>query len=319
MISIYCSVWATSICIALTNLLSAQEDKANADKLAPIARQLAGLHNMLSVQRSLSLVALESGHVEPGFGHDGSPRFTGIFKLFYKGDRFLYNVEFIDSKAPTYNQVESFDGEHYAHLNRNGGIFSISSQSFVNDVVMSQGHVMFMPFLFLQSRFSKDAFPQLSYRQLTNEDDWRNVLTSIPSTSGVEEVTVENQKYLKVTKIGKNVDPVSDQPCVFDVFFAKRFNWYPMKWERRLTTGKIVTSYSVEELGFIESATGEDIPYPKVSVLNHYQDSKLRDTERIEVKQIRFDSVSDGDLSIDPASASLIRDIDRGINIKVPK
>ena len=115
------------------------------------------------------------------------------------------------------------------------------------------------------------------------------------------------------------VDPVSGQACVFDVYFAKSSHWYPMKWERRLVTGNIVTSYAVEELGFIKMENGENIPYPKISVLKHYQDGKLRDTERLEVQQISFDTVRDADVSIDPASVRLIRDLDSGAKIQVAK
>jgi hypothetical protein len=315
MLSLKDFILAGATCVMLITPSNAQEEKAVADKAAPIARQLACLHKILSAQTSLSLIALESGHVEPGFGHDALPDFTGTLKLLYKGNRFLYDVNFSGSTA--YSQVESFDGEQYAHLNRNGGLLSISTKRFVNDVVMCQGHVFFMPFLFLESGFSADAFTQLSYVQLCNKDDWTHL--SLSSTSGVEEVTLDDQTYLKIASIGKNIDPVSDKACVFNVFFSKRFNWYPMKWERRLLTGEIVTSYSVEELGSIKMENGGSIPYPQISVLKHYRDNALRDTERLEVQQISFGSVSDDDIAIDPASANFIRYLDTGVKIKVPK
>jgi hypothetical protein len=132
-------------------------------------------------------------------------------------------------------------------------------------------------------------------------------------------VSLEDGPYLKISKIGKSIDPGSEQPCVFDVFFAKKFNWYPMKWERRLLTGDLVTSYSVEELGFVRLKSGDNIPYPKISVIKNYQGNKLRDTERVEVKQIGFDSVSDDDVAFDPTTANVIHDVDDGEGIKVPK
>jgi len=255
----------------------------------------------------------------PGFGHDDSPDFTGTFQLFYKGDRFLYSVDFIGAKGTIYDRAETFDGDCYKSYDRRGETLTVSSKRFLNDIVMCQGHALFMPFLFLQSAFSKDAFAQLSYAQLTSKEDWENALVSIPPTSVVQEVTLENQSYLKVTGIGKNIDPASDGECLFDVYFAKGSNWYPTKWERRLLSGVVVASYSVDEIGLVQLESGESIPYPKRAIQKHYTDGKLRDTERIEVKQISFDSVSDEDLAIDATPAKYIRDLDNGGKLKAVK
>ena len=122
-----------------------------------------------------------------------------------------------------------------------------------------------------------------------------------------------------MTGIGKNVDPGSDRECLFDVYFAKGSNWYPTKWERRLLSGVMVASYSVEEIGFVQLESGESIPYPKRAILKHYTDGKLRDTERIEIKQISFDSVNDDDLSIDATSAKYVRDLDNGGKLRTVK
>ena len=300
-------------------LSAQQQDKEVAERVAPVARQLAGWHHLLAARKSLSLVALKTGHVEPGFGHDDSPDFTGTFQLFYKGDRFLYSVDFIGAKGTIYDRAETFDGDCYKSYDRRGETLTVSSKRFLNDIVMCQGHALFMPFLFLQSAFSKDAFAQLSYAQLTSKEDWENALVSIPPTSIVQEVTLENQSYLKVTGIGKNIDPASDGECLFDVYFAKGSNWYPTKWEGRSLSGVVVASFSVDEIGLVQLESGESIPYPKRAIQKHYTDGKLRDTERIEVKQISFDSVSDEDLAIDATPAKYIRDLDNGGKLKAVK
>jgi hypothetical protein len=310
-------VLVIAIYAALTPPLFAQEEQAVADKVAPVAQQLVAVHRLLSGRTSLSLVAVEAGHVEPGFNRD--PEFAATTKLFYKGDRFLYDWEFTGPKGPINSRVESYDGEHYESLGRRGGMLTISSKPFLYDIVMCRRHTLFNPFLFLQSAFSTEAYAQLSYNQLTKKDDWTNALASLPSTSRIEEVNSENESYLKISGIGKSIDPNSEQPSVFDVYFAKKFNWYPMKWDRRLLNGDLITSYSVEELDFVRLAGGENIPYPRVSVVKNYVDKRLRDTERIEVKQISFGSVSDDALSIDPASANVIYDQDKGVRINVPK
>ena len=296
--------------LALTRPLSAQEDKGGAEKLAPITQHLAGLHHTLAAHKSLSMVVLETGHVELGFGHDDSPDFTGTFQLFYKGGRFRYSVDYVGAKGTTYNRDESFDGDSYKSYDRLAETLTVASKRFLNDIVMCRGHAFFTPFLFLQSAFQKDVFAQLSYDGLTNKDDWEKALTSLPPTVVVEEVSLENQSYLKVAGIGKNIDPASDAECLFDVYFAKAPDWYPMKWERRLLAGGIACSYSVEEIGFVQLESGERIPYPRKAILKQYHDGKLRDTERIEVKQIGFDSVGDDDLTIDASSAKYLRDLD---------
>ncbi len=304
-------IWVSGILFLLLGSLEAQESKEAFEKVAPVYRELTSLHERLSVQRSLSLAAVATGHVEPGFAPAEAAGFTGTFKLFYKGDRFLYDVEFTGPKGPTYSQVEYFDGRNYGHLNRIGGRLSRSAKPFLYDVVMSQGHIFFMPFTFLQSGFRSEAFLQLSYERLTKKDDWIDARRLLSEKSKIEEVAMDNEPCLKLTNIGVNIDPVSELPCTFDVYFAKSLNWYPKRWERRLSTGVMVTSYSVEEVGFIKTMDGTDIPYPKVSILNHYREDKLRDTERLEVKQINFDTVTDEDLTIDPATANHILDLDK--------
>ncbi len=313
-------VLAGMICVALVQSLKAQENQAVAEKVAPVARQLVDLQERLSKKKSLSVFAIASGRVEPGFGRDDAPNFTATFKLFYQGKRFLYDVEFIDSKGPTYSQVNSFDGERYSLLNRKGEVLSISSKGF-NHIVMCDWHVLFMPFQFLQSAVRMHPLAQLSYEHWINKDDWRNALASIPATSAVEEMEVEGQQCLKVSGIGKHIeDPIASRECVFDVYFAKKADWYPMRWERRsVATGELVTSYAVEELGFIEAEGGERIPYPRKSAVKKYKENKLRDTSRLEVLQIGFDSVSDEDLTIDPSSVSYIRDVDKGTRIKISR
>lgn len=319
MTSLQACLLVGAVGLALTRPLSAQEDKGVAEKLAPITLQLAGLHHTLAARKSLSLVVLKTGHVEQGFGHDDSPDFTGTFQLFYKGDRFLYSVDYIGAKGAIYNRAESFDGESYKSFDRLAETLTVASKRFLNDIVMCRGHASFTPFLFLQSAFQKDVFAQLSYDGLTNKDDWEKALTSLPSTAVVEEVSLENQSYVKVAGIGKNIDPSSDAECLFDVYFAKAHDWYPMKWERRLLAGGIASSYSVEEISFIQLESGERIPYPKRAVLKQYHDGKLRDTERIEVKQIGFDSVSDDDLTMDASAAKYVRDLDAGGKLRPVK
>lgn len=293
--------------VVLSGPVRAQDGKTVAAEVAPVARQLVEWQHFLAARRSLSLVALKTGHVEPGFGRDDAPDFTGTFQLFYKGDRFLYSVDYIGGK---YDRAESFDGESYKSFDRLGAVITVSSKRFLNDIVMCQGHAFFMPFLFLQSGFRKDVFAQLTYDQLTDHDDWAGALAGLPPTATVQEVILENQAYLKVAGFGKNIDPASDKECLFEVYFGRASNWYPMKWERRSLTGVMVASYAVEEIGFVHLESGESIPYPKRAIHKHYIDGKLRDTERIEVKQISFDSVGDEDLIIDTTSAKFMRNLD---------
>lgn len=303
-------ILASVIGMALITPSKAQDDKAAVEKLAPIVLQLGGWHDIMAARKSLSIVAVKIGHVEPGFGHDGSPDFTGTFQLFYQGDRFLYSVEFIGGKGTNYNRAESFDGDRYKTFDRQSGTLTISAKPFQNDIVMCQGHPLFMPFLFLQSGIRKDPFTQLSYQRLTNKEDWNNALTPFPRAARVEDVNLGGRSYLKVAGIGGNIDPSSDGECLFDVYFAQDRDWYPIKWERRLLTGNIAASYSVEELGFLKLDGGKSIPYPKKAILKHYKEGKLRDTERFEIMQISFDAVNDEDLSIDATPTKVIRDLD---------
>lgn len=314
----YC-ILASSICIVLLPASPAQEKKPVPEKAAPILRQLADWQSVLAAQESLSLVATESGRLEPDFDPDVPREFTATFKLSYKGKRFLYTYDFYGPKGLISGADESFDGERYARLDHRGRTLSICSKRFVNDIVMCQGHIFFLPFLFLQSGTRKDAFYQLTYEHLTSKDDWANALASFSTPSVVEEVEVEGRPYLKATNLGESVDSYTKETSVFDVYFDKATNGYPMKWERRSPTGVPVSSYTVEELGYIKLGSGETIPYPKIAVRKHFKDGKLRDTERIEMKEIGFNSVSDDIFSIDPASANSIVDGDKGVRIKVPK
>jgi hypothetical protein len=298
--------------------LMAQENRKNQDlieKIAPISQQLADWHRLLSAQKSLSLVTVELGHVEPGFGHDDDPGFTATTKVFYKGDRFLYDVDFVGGKGTINSRVENFDGARYACLSRLGeGTLEVSSKPFLYDIIMCKRHFFFNPFLFLQSGFQKDALAQLSYERLTERADWTHPFATLSPDSTAEETTWDNEPALKVTRLGKHPDPVADQPCFYDIYFTKKLRWYPMKWERRLATDSadLVTSYAVEELGFLKTESGDEIPYPKISVVKNYKDGKLRDTERCEVTQIGFDTANDIDLAIDPNSAKYFRDQDVG-------
>ena len=266
---------------------SKKSDERNSFEERSIGGQAIGIckRDSIHAQQSLSVTFNETGHVENGFGADDAPDLTGTYKLLYKNKRFLYDVEIANSKGPTYSKVECFDGNYYQLLDRSGWTLMVSTKKFLNDVVMCEGHVLFMPFLFLQTGFKTNAFTQLSYEQLTNPGDWRNAAALIRADSNLSEVVIDGQQYLKMTKIGANVDRISRQTCSFDVYFSERFAGYPMKWDRKLPTGggKIVTSYSIEELGFIRLETGGSIPYPKASTVKHYEHGKLADTLRTDI------------------------------------
>src|SRR5258707_359548 len=82
-------VLAAAMSVAFLHPLMAQENRPNQDlieKIAPISQQLADWHRLLSAQKSLSLVTVELGHVERGFGRDDDPDFSATTKVFYKGE-----------------------------------------------------------------------------------------------------------------------------------------------------------------------------------------------------------------------------------------
>jgi RNA polymerase sigma factor (sigma-70 family) len=285
------------------------------DSTAPV-RQLTDLYNLLSTQDSLSIAATETDHYPPGAE---MPETTGTYKLLYKNKHFLYDAELVGAKGPYYSVAQSCDGKYYQYLDRSGGLLYISTKPVFNDVIMPERHLLFMPFLFVQSAFASHPYAQVSYSQLTNSGDWQNSLKTLQQPGSLTEVSLDNQPYLKASNIGfilPREDPKG--PCTFDVYFSKQFNGYPMKWDEKFKTSETNMTYTVQELGYIALKSGGNLPYPKKATIEHYWHGKLTDTDEVEIKDIRFGTVSDNDIFIDPASARTIRDLDKRTTVHVP-
>jgi hypothetical protein len=283
-----------------------------------IADYLVNLNQALQSQSSLYIKATETGKIEPGFDSGNGADLKANYLLFYKGDRFLYNAEIVGSHGPTYSKTESFDGQHYQLLDHGGGTMIVSSKQFLNDVVMSEGHFFFMPFLFIQSGFKTNPYAQLSYTQLTSLADWKNIATLVQSAK-ISNVELDHQTYLKISDIGINLDRIDRKPSSFDVYFLTSSPGFPMRWDKKLASGEIISSYSVVEMGYFQVKTGIRIPYPKTAIFTHYQGGKQVDKMRIEINEVNFNAVNDDDLAIDPATATRIRDLDHQVYIDIPK
>jgi hypothetical protein len=285
---------------------------------ASVVLQLSSIQAALAAQPSVAVYQEEFNQIEPGqLTHLPFTEFTATYKILYKGERFRYDSETNDKNGTLSHQLENFDGSSY-QLNK-GGYFTTSTKPFLRDIVLCEGHYLFLPFLFLQSGYNATAFPQLSYAQLTASKDWEAAVADLRREGGLQEVTIGNDAYLKATHVGACVEKITKETCSFDVYFSKKFGGYPMRWERKSKTGEIISTYEVESLAFTKPTTGNAIPYPKTAVLKHFSNQKLTYTTRCQIKDISLREISDDDITLDPIGADTIRDIDNNVFIAVPK
>jgi hypothetical protein len=144
---------------------------------------------------------------------------TRKFTISYLRDKYLYDVEISGTHGPTYSKQVNFDGQHFELFNRLNEILKATNGTMAfNDVVMNESHFAFMPFLFLESAYKSNAFAEVSYMQLTKPEDWKNAAMLLQKPGLLEEVSVNNQKYLVAHNIGSDIAAYSQKETDRDGF-----------------------------------------------------------------------------------------------------
>lgn len=235
--------------------------------------------------------------------------------------------------APTESRFRdysvAFDGTQFARLT--GDYLELAKTEREGDPHTYRRGALFLPYEFLVTLPKSAAFSAIQtradYRSATLHDvigaqSWDRFLAvahfSTVAASNGEEYVIASSKCGRDPAFGNE-----DTGGTISVSFARHSHGFPVKWTRENGLGDRL-EYQVTELGSVrlgESAL--KFSYPKKATLRKFfagkSDATIIDELVIDKLNVNDDQFSEDMLTIDPAMATLINDVDAKTIIAVPK
>lgn len=303
--------------IAISHAASDHSALSLSDALHTINKTLAQIE---AVQFSAeSVTEITSDSVLKRMGPEGPDlaKVTTNIRMTYRGRNFWYDIEQKNATGKIReNLVSAFNGELYQQLSRESGILYLSKIRAKHDPIFSQQHYLLMPFYFVLSAKALNPFAPLDFQSFTNRDDWSSILEQV-GLSGVENVSFGDQECWRVQLSAKN-----DKESTYIVYFSKKLNGYPIGWELRNKLGEILYSYTVNATASLKVSEpgGGNFYYPMEASLKGFSSNVLASVTNIRISDVTFEIKDDSEMfTIDPASATAIRDVDNNLLIEVPR
>jgi hypothetical protein len=291
-----------------TLLISSVLTYANAPSSA-LEKYLSKLESIqtLSIEASADVQIVDKMQANAE-ASSGSKSYKYTYILKYYDSYFMYDVRMHDGSKYTYNKVEGRNSDGYFLFDRISRYLTVSKKPFVNALVMQHGHVAFLPFAFTQAHLETNPLKQLSLDDLRARESWKKTILLLKN--------LPNYDQGELVEIGKSLQINSkDTYEHYFVQFSPQ-EGLPVLWKKRLKNGVSIVDYEVNQ--WAEDTTG--FKYPNKSRLTYYESDKIWYNVNMYVNSLLINKNIDiNDFIVDPSEASIIRDLDQKVYIKVPK
>jgi hypothetical protein len=252
--------------------------------------------------------------------------YSAVFSYWEKGDSFNYLVRKKGPDSPEFVARQARSGTFDQSLTPiKGGTLNLTHRP-MGKLWLDSENATFLPFGFLARAGSQPDFhPRVpSLHDVLDPNLW----TELASTGSLLVISPSKDEDIAtlVLKAKGGVD-ATHEPAehTYEVKLSKKYGYFPIGYKKLRKTGQVVFEVECKEL--VEARSNDDktgFTYPRETLFRNYNQSGVLMIEivsRINVLEVNAigQEAEEELFKIDPASASLIHDLDNNTFMEVPR